>query len=196
MLDPLGTVLSLIVPVFEKLEILYYIGGSVASGMHGEKRQTNDVDIVADIKVAHVAPLVALLQDEFYVDENMILNAIHLRDSFNVIHFDTSYKVDVFLMKARPYDRQVAARRQRELVDTEPSIEAYVAQPEDVVLAKLEWFRQTGETSDRQWRDILGVLKLQCFTLDLEYMATWAHEINVADLLQQALGDSGLTEAV
>ncbi len=194
MIDPLGAVLSLVVPVFEELQIMYYIGGSVASGTHGDKRQTNDVDIVADIKPEHVVPFTDSLKEEFYADEQMIRTAIRNRGSFNLIHFATSYKVDVFPLKARAYDQVVASRRQREIVDGEPPVESYIAQSEDIVLAKLEWFRAGGETSDRQWRDILGVLKLQCFDIDFEYMEKWAREINVSDLLERALDESGLAE--
>lgn len=194
MLDPLGTVLTLVVPVFEKLEVLYYIGGSVASSTHGDKRQTNDVDIVADIKPEHVIPFIDSLKSEFYADEHMIRDAIRKRSSFNLIHYSTSYKVDVFPLKSRDYDREVASRRQREIVDSEPPVETYLAQPEDVVLAKIEWFRAGGEISDRQWRDILGMLKLQCFDLDFEYMEKWAREIEVLDLLERALEDAGLKE--
>ena len=194
MIDPLGTVLSLVVPVFEKLEVLYYIGGSVASGTYGDKRQTNDVDIVADLKPEHVIPFTNALKDEFYADEIMIRKAVRDRGSFNLIHFATSYKVDVFPLKSRAYDQEVASRRQREIVDGEPPVESYIAQSEDIVLAKLEWFRAGGETSDRQWRDILGVLKLQCFDLDFEYMEKWAREIEVFDLLERALDDAGLKQ--
>lgn len=194
MLDPLGEVLTLVIPAFEKLGITYYIGGSVASGTHGEKRQTNDVDIVADIKPEHVEPFVNLLKHEFYADDQMIRNALRHRTSFNLIHLATIYKVDIFPMKPRDYDQQVVARRQREIIDSEPPIEAFAAQPEDIVLAKLEWFRDTNETSDRQWCDILGVLKLQCFDLDIDYMKRWAREIEVDDLLERALDEAGWEE--
>lgn len=194
MVDSLGIVLSRIIPVFEQLGITYFIGGSVASGAHGEKRQTNDVDIVVDMKPEQVAPLVGLLEKEFYVDEEMILSSLEHRSSFNFIHFETAYKVDLFPVKLRAYDRQVVERSQQHLVDSEPPIEAYTAEPEDIVLAKLEWYHSTNETSDRQWNDILGVLKLQSFTLDFDYMQRWASEIGVGDLLERALNDAGLKE--
>lgn len=116
MVDSLGIVLSRIIPVFEQLGITYFIGGSVASGAHGEKRQTNDVDIVVDMKPEKVAPLVGLLEKEFYVDEEMILSSLEHRSSFNFIHFETAYKVDLFPVKLRAYDRQVVERSQQHLV--------------------------------------------------------------------------------
>ena len=194
LIDPMGEVLALVVPVFDELKITYYIGGSVASSTHGDRRQTNDVDIVADMQVEHASPFVERLQDKFYVDEPMIRNAIKRKSSFNIIHFATAYKVDVFVMQAQPYDREAARRRVREIIEGEPSVETYLAQVEDVVLAKLRWFQATGNSSEKQWRDIMGVLKAQCFNLDLDYLQRWAGEIGVADLLEKALDESGVIE--
>lgn len=194
LIDPMGEVLALVVPVFEELDIAYYIGGSVASSAHGDRRQTNDVDIVADMQIEHIEEFVQHLKEKFYVDEPMIRDAIKRKSSFNIIHFTTAYKVDVFVMPSQPYDREAARRRVRETVEGEPSVETYLAQVEDVVLAKLRWFKATSNTSEKQWRDITGVLKMQCFTLDLNYLQHWAREIGVADLLEKALDESGVIE--
>lgn len=194
LIDPMGEVLALVVPVFEALNIAYYIGGSVASSTHGDRRQTNDVDIVADMQLDHVTGFVQSLREKFYVDEPMIRDAIKRKSNFNIIHFTTAYKVDVFVMQAQPYDREAARRRVREVVEGAPSVETYLAQVEDVVLAKLRWFKATGHTSEKQWRDITGVLKAQCFNLDLDYLQRWAKEIGVAPLLDKALDESGVVE--
>jgi hypothetical protein len=193
-INQLAATLIPVIEVLERLQVPYYIGGSVASMTHGEKRETSDVDLVADLAEAHIPELVAALSGQYYVDEEMIRRDIRGQRNFNVIHLEAMYKVDVFPLKSRPYDRQALDRRQQENVPTEPPVEAYVAQPEDIVLAKLEWFRLGGETSDRQWRDILGVLKLQSFNLDFGYMEKWAREIEVHDLLERALDDAGLNE--
>lgn len=190
--DPLGECLLLVVPAFEELGIIYYIGGSVATLTHGNRRQTNDVDIVADIREEHIAPLMDKLGEHFLVDDQMIRRSLRHRTSFNLIHKTSIYKVDIFPLKTRNYDRQVVARRQRELVEN--FVEAYVAAPEDAVLAKLEWYRATNETSEKQWGDIVGVLKTQCFVIDYEYMDQWAREIGVGDLLERALQDAGIEE--
>ena len=194
MIDPLGECLQLIVPVFEELEILYYIGGSVATFTHGNRRQTNDVDIVADIREEHILQLSERLGAFFLVDDQMIKRSLRYGSSFNLIHLKSIYKVDIFPLKTRPYDHEAASRRQRELVEGEPSVEAFVASPEDVVLAKLEWFVATNKTSEKQWNDITGVLKTQCFTIDLDYLQHWANEIGVTNLLDKALDESGITE--
>ena len=194
MTDPLGAALAPVVTVLEALDVVYYIGGSVASMAHSEHRETADVDIVADLRPEHVPPLVNKLADGFYVDEQAIGQAIRRHESFNVFHLNTMYKVDVFPLKPGAYDQVAAARRQRETVATEPALDAFVASPEDVVLAKLRWFRLGGDVSDRQWRDITGVLKVQVFDLDFDYLQRWALELGVSDLLERALQDAGIPE--
>ena len=190
MLPEAVNVLMLVVEAFDRLRIPYLVGGSMASALHGVTRSTIDADIVAEIKPEHAQALVKELGEEFYADEEMILDATLHRSSFNLIHLMTMFKVDVFVRKERPFD-QVQFQRREELVFTiDPNQIAFVATAEDTILAKLEWYRQGGEVSDRQWRDILGVLKVQAGRLDLDYLQKWAVELNVADLLQRALKES------
>src|SRR5437762_7774633 len=106
-------VLSSMIPVvdaFEQLGVPYYIGGSVASLAHGIYRTTADVDLIADLRIEHVRPLVRQLQDTYYIDEEMIRDAIRYRSEFNVIYLDTMFKVDVFIPKNRPFDQEVRRR--------------------------------------------------------------------------------------
>ena len=187
--EPLAVTL-LVIEAFERLNIPYLIGGSLASALHGTARSTLDTDLVADLRPEQVNQLVEMLQQDFYVDHGMVFDAIQHHSSFNVIHLDTAFKVDVFIAKPRRFDQMQLQRRRLEVVSTEPERRAYVATAEDIVLAKLEWYLQGGEVSDRQWRDILAVLKVQAGRLDLEYLQKWAIELNVADLLQRALKES------
>lgn len=158
-----------IVEVFEQLEIKYHIGGSVASSVHGIIRGTLDADLVADLRLEQVRSFVKRLEANYYIDEDSVRDAVRRRSSFNAIHLDTMLKVDVFIPKTRAFDQEEQHRvRQQPLIeDTRPF---YVASPEDTILNKLEWYRMGGEISDRQWNDILGVLKVQSTQIDMVYL--------------------------
>lgn len=192
----LAKILSSMIPVvdaFEQLGVTYYIGGSVASLAHGIYRATADVDIIADLRMEHVNPLVQLLQDTYYIDEDMIRDAIKHRSEFSILHLDTMFKVDIFIQKTRPFDQAVRRRvQQSKLHITENSRLFYLESPEDVVLNKLEWYKMGGEVSDRQWNDILGVLKVQGTSIDLAYLRQWATALDVSHLLDRALADAGM----
>ncbi len=132
--------------VLDNLAIPYYIGGSVASSVFGLPRSTMDVDIVADIKRSQVKELVTLLKSEYYIDEDVILQAIVRRASFNIIHFETMMKVDVFALKKRPYDMESFQRKTTDILGVvEDSDTFYFSSPEDIILKKLEWFKMGGE---------------------------------------------------
>jgi hypothetical protein len=180
----------LVTGTLERLGILYAVGGSLASSLHGVMRSTLDVDIVTDMRPEHVPALVAALAKEFYADENMMRDAIARRGSFNLIHFDTAFKVDIFIRKLRPFDQNQLARRRPAIIATDPEQSVYVASPEDTILAKLEWYRLGGEVSERQWRDVLGVLLTRAGELDRDYMCRWAAELQISDLLERALREA------
>jgi len=173
--------------VFERLGIRYAVGGSFASSLHGVMRSTLDVDIVADMRLEHIAPLVEALSPDFYADDEMMKDAITHHSSFNLIHYETAFKVDVFIRKERAFDQAQLERRALAVIGMDPETSLYITSPEDTILAKLEWYRMGGEVSDRQWRDILGVLKTRAGELDLPYMRLSAVTLNVTDLLDRAL---------
>lgn len=181
----------LVTQTLEELDIPYAVGGSLASSIHGVMRSTLDVDIVADMRFEHIQPLVAALSKEFYADDEMMRDAIEYHSSFNLIHYETAFKVDIFIRKLRMFDQMQLERRRTSVIATEPERSVYVTSPEDTILAKLEWYRMGGEVSDRQWRDILGVMKTRVGELDIDYLRKWAKELNVSDLLERALTDSG-----
>src|SRR6266699_1417240 len=138
-------ILSSMIPVvdaFEQLGVAYYIGGSVASLAHGIYRATADVDIIADLRMEHVQPPVQLLQDTYYIDADMIRDAIKRRSEFNVLHLDTMFKVDIFIQKTRPFDHEVRRRLQQSKLNiTGNSRLFFLESPEDVILNKLEWYK-------------------------------------------------------
>lgn len=179
-----------VIDVLEALDVPYVIGGSAASIVHGIVRTTVDSDLLADLKAGHVEPFVAALEDEFYVERQSIHNAIAFRKSFNLIHQATMFKVDVFIPKTRSFDQAQLARRVEKVIARDPQRTAWIASAEDIVLAKLDWFRMGGEVSEQQWRDVLGVLKTQTGRLEIGYMRETASELGVDNLLERALEEA------
>jgi hypothetical protein len=175
----------------EELGVPYFIGGSLASTLYGMVRTTQDADIIADLASEHTPLLVEALQSDFYLDDEMIADAIAQRSSFNIIHRQSMFKVDVFVPRLRHFIKMQFSRAKREMLTSDPGMTANVASPEDTLLAKLEWYRLGGEVSERQWRDVLGVLKVQAGALDLAYLLQMAAELRIEDLLAQALKAAG-----
>jgi len=180
-----------VVDALEALDVPYAIGGSFASALHGVMRATMDADLVADLHLEQVEPLTKTLGDAFYADAETIRDAICRHGSFNLIHLATMFKVDIFVSRQRPFDRSQLARRRLHLLSEDPERHAYVTSAEDIVLAKLEWYRMGGEVSDRQWRDVLGVLKVQAGRLDQDYVRRMAVELDVTELLERAQEEAG-----
>jgi hypothetical protein len=176
--------------VFDELRIPYFLTGSMASSVHGIYRATNDADFVADMQLPHVSRFVGLLGEAFYAHEPAIQDAVVQRRSFNVIHQHTMLKVDVFVMKPDSFSHSQMERRLLVPLGPPPAPSLYLASPEDTVLSKLDWYRQTGGASERQWKDILGVLKTQGANLDRAYLADWAERLKLSDLLERALTDA------
>lgn len=177
-----------VVKAFDSLHVRYAIGGSVASSMYGVPRSTLDIDIVADIPIDKAQSLYDLLCHDYYIDEGALRKAVAQRSSFNVIHLQTVIKVDVFILKEATYDRQTLQRLQTEtLADETGATDFNFVSPEDVILNKLLWYRAGNEIAERQWNDVLGVLKVQKEHLDMEYLKRWADELDVSDLLERAV---------
>lgn len=178
-----------VVGALERIGVPYYVTGSVVSSRFGIGRSTLDVDIVADLREEHAAALEAALRDEFYVELGTIEDAIRRRSMFNVVHLATMIKVDVYTT-AMPFDRAALDRSRLDSFSAGPGARTMaIATPEDVVVHKLGWFRAGGEVSERQWSDVVGVLRVQAGRLDLEHMRRWARDLGVEDLLQKALDE-------
>lgn len=167
---------------------VYVLVGSFASSIHGMYRSTADIDIVADIKTEQVHPLFEALRENFYVDEHVMRDAVIHRSSFNAIHFDSVFKVDIFIPKTDSFGTAELDRRQLRKISPDRDESVFVATAEDTVLAKLR-YRAGHETSSNQWNDVVGILGTSLHTLDFEYLRVWAKELNLTDLFEKALND-------
>ena len=177
----------------DELGLQYVVGGSVASSLHGVPRATQDIDIVVTLWGKDVDAFVARFESSFYVDRDMVMDAIRRRASFNIIHLTTMYKVDVFVSDRNELIKEELNRRLSvELGD--PPRKVWVCSAEDIVLQKLSWYEEGNRISERQWRDVQGVLKVQGTSLDLTYLRKWADSLNMSVLLTKALQEAGLSE--
>lgn len=183
-IDPIGVALA-VAGVLDTLGIAHTIGGSIASSFAGEPRSTLDIDFVVALEERHVPGLVSALSADFYVHDDALRRAIREHGSANLIHQTTQIKVDLFVAGGTPLDRQQLERRQE--VTLAPGRTLHVHPPEDILLQKLSWYRKGGEVSDRQWRDILGIVRVQGSRLDRPYLNLNAPILGVADLLARAL---------
>jgi hypothetical protein len=185
--------LAPVIKAFDEAGIQYYIGGSIASSAFGIARATLDVDIVSKLGYEHIKPLINILKNEYYIDEEMIKDAIKKEFSFNLVHLGTMLKIDVFILKKRNYEQKAFERKILEKFSDDPeALEVYLCSPEDIILTKLDWYKSSGEVIEQQWRDILGVIKIQTYKLDKSYLKTWAKELDVYDLLKRGFEECNI----
>jgi len=173
------------------LGVTYRVGGSVASSALGVPRSTLDVDIVCLLEEKDVDRFVSRLGGAYYVDADMIREAIRRRASFNLVHLATMLKVDVFIRKGRSFDRVSFARLTRKPLEEWEGAPLFdLTTAEDIVLRKLEWFELGARVSERQWNDILGVIAVQRAALDRAYLEHWAEELGLSELLERAMREA------
>ena len=188
-MDPPISVLSLVTNLFEALQIRYVLVGSFASSLHGLYRATADIDILADIRSEHVEQLHTALQEAFYVDDIAMRRALARGGSFNAIHLESVFKVDVFVASRDEFAEEQLNRRLLRRLSADQSNEVYVATAEDTILAKLRWYRMGDESSNNQWKDILGILGLLGNELDKDYLGAWSERLGISYLLQRAMDE-------
>ena len=182
--DPIATAIA-VARIFDASGVLHTIGGSIAASFAGEPRSTLDIDFVADIKEAQIPALVAAFSPDFYIDEDSLRRAVLSHGTTNLIEQATQIKVDVFVAGGTPLDEQQLNRRQA--IHLGPGRTIYVHPPEDILLQKLRWYQAGGESSDRQWRDVLAIIRVQGARLHRDYLSLNAPALGVTHLLNRAL---------
>ncbi len=169
---------------FDALGVVWLVGGSVASSLLGEPRATADVDLVADLRLEHVEALHSRLSGTYYIDDDVVRWAVKTRRTFNVIHLESMLKVDIYCSTNDALSRTQLERR---LLIPIAGGRLPVYSAEDIILRKLMWFEEGGGVSDRQWRDLLGVVRVHRGKLDREYLDGHARDLGLGGLLAKLL---------
>jgi len=180
--------------ILDRLGIPYLVGGSVASSLLGEPRATLDLDLVIDIQSSQIESLIAVLNAEFYISMDAVYDAVQRKTSFKIVHLESLEKADFFVLDNDVFSQANLQRRQLYTLPGKSGQSIYIYSSEDIILQKLRWYRLGFSQSDRQWRDILGVLKVKAERLDFIYLREWGQTLELSDLLDRALLESGLQE--
>ena len=180
-------VLERLCTALEQAEIPFMLAGSFASTVHGVPRTTQDIDVVIDPTPASLEVLAGLFSDaEWYFDRDVARDALRRRSQFNVIDLRTAWKIDFIMRKDRPFSEAEFARRTPALV---LGLSIPTATAEDTVVAKLEWAKLAGG-SERQLRDIRGVLEVRGAALDKDYVQRWVVQLGLEEEWRQAVESS------
>ena len=182
-----GITLRRVVEALNAAGAAHMIVGSFASTFHGEPRTTRDIDIVVQAELEEITRFVeSLPKSEWYADADAAREAHARRSMFNVIDLASGWKVDVIFSRRGAFAESEFSRRlATELLGTR----VFVASAEDTVLAKLAWCRESG--SERQLRDVAGIISSTGDTLDRAYLDQWAEELGIAELWRQVSNDAG-----
>jgi hypothetical protein len=172
----------------EQLGVAYFLGGSLASSIQGEPRATNDIDLVVDLPPGKVRALAEALGGDFDVDEDALADALRGGHSWNIYYLPLVMKVDLFPKGRAPFDESEFARKRP--VELVPGKRLFVKSPEDSILRKLLWYRQGGELSNQQWRDVVEILRVGAGRLDQQYLSVWAGSLGLETLLERVATDA------
>jgi hypothetical protein len=177
--DELG-VLKLVASRLDAAGIAYMLTGSIAAGYYSEPRMTRDIDLVVELEASDAVRVAALFASDFLVGPEVMVNAIRRRGMFNMIHVAATVKVDMIVRKDTPYRREELRRRRQVTIDSQPM---WLVSPEDLILSKLDWSKDSH--SELQRRDVRGLLR-DAPGLDYAYMEEWANQLGIRHLLDEA----------
>ncbi len=189
-MDELEEIVDSLLPVvgaLRRLKIRHCVVGSVASSFHGATRSTMDVDLVCELPESDIPQFIALIGDDFYASAPAMREAVRCKACFNLIHLPTAFKVDVFIGRGRPFDIEAMQRATMQRLGGSKFVEIPIATAEDSIISKLERYRSTNETSERQWDDVSRLLDLLGEDADHDYLQRSALSVGVSDLLDRLL---------
>jgi len=166
------------VEILDQLNIPYIVTGALAVSFYGLPRTTHDIDLVVELERRHVTPLVKAFSKEFYISSKAVQEAISRSLVFNVIDPQSGLKIDFWIARPEAFDRERFRRRRQETVFNRS---LWLPSPEDVILSKLLWYKQS--EIDKHFMDAKGVWEVMVGSLDTSYLQEWAERLSVADSL-------------
>jgi hypothetical protein len=189
--SPLEVLLE-VVAILDREGIPYMVGGSFASSIHGMPRMTQDADLVVDLNSSQLASFVSSVESDYYIDREAAFEALANRSSFNIIHLESMFKVDLFVLRNRAFDQDSFSRRRFLTIGDKGAAKVAICAPEEMVVTKLEWYESGNRVSDRQYRDVLGMIMVQTRAgqFDRAHAEQLARELGLVELLAQALDDA------
>lgn len=191
-MTPAEDAIDVALRVAEALEAVgagYFLGGSLASSIDGTPRATNDIDFVIDLPLGRIGDFATALGADFEVDIDMLRDAVLHGRSANAFYLPLVLKIDFFGHARGPYDEAEFNRRRAVVVRKGRKL--FVKTPEDTILRKLLWWQAGGGISDRQWSDIVGVLRTQQGRLETSYLLGWATSLRLTEPLERAMAEAG-----
>ena len=182
-------IIKMLTDILDELKIGYAIGGSIASSIYGTPRFTQDADITVQPFLSVAEQLYEILKNDFYISKDAMYQSLQNRSGFNIVHFATAFKIDIFIQTENVFHRQMFSRNRKLQLGQSSKAVSFVS-PEDIILLKLDWYKQSGCVSERQLSDVLGVLAGQKNNLDFDYLKKWASTLGLNEPLQKAISES------
>ena len=162
-------------------EIRYMLTGSIAANFYTVPRMTRDIDIVIELEETAVDTVIRLFEKDYLIEKSLVAAAIRTKQMFNIIHFQSVIKIDFIVRKENPYRREEFSRRKQ---ITFEDAKLYITAPEDLILSKLYWVKET--MSELQLGDVRNLLK-SVHGLDKDYLKKWANYLGVEDIYEKAM---------
>jgi hypothetical protein len=184
-MSPLEVLLQ-VVGKLDKLDIPYMLSGAFATSFHGRIRSTHDIDLVVEIGQQDTKRIYEAFNEDYYASRDMIEEAVQHRSMFNLIHNETTTKVDFWMLEDSAFDRERFSRRTEEDLEGTP---VSISTPEDLIIIKLDWFKRSG--IQKHYEDALGIVLVQQDSLDIEYVRRWCEKLSAGELFNRLLDEAG-----
>lgn len=172
-------ILTSVAARLDKAGIAYMVTGSMAANFYATPRMTRDIDLVVELSISDVGRVVGLFHDEYYIDQDMVQQAVRNRSMFNMIHNALVVKVDCVVRKDSDYRREEFSRRRPVVVNGQ---QVMIVAPEDLILSKLDWAKES--RSQMQFDDVRSIAR-SVQRLDRDYLAHWADRLGLGTLYRE-----------